>query len=119
MKGLGKIYRNQIFFTVACICASLFWKSAPLSLSILFGAVVSLSNLWMLERIYRQILLGPQNKGILFASVLGKYLLLIGILGISIVYFNLHLVGLLIGLSTLIGAILWTTVFNGIYSFRA
>ncbi|MBI3018866.1 MAG: ATP synthase subunit I [Deltaproteobacteria bacterium] len=90
----------------AFLIGSLYWTSWKLSLSILIGFLIIAANFWFLKRIISSAF---QRQGVKLklAAALGiKYLLLFVSVGLAIIYFDLHVVGLLVGISTLVISIM-------------
>ena len=111
---LLKIEKINFILGGMALLGSLYWTSPKLSFSILAGFLIVFINFWLLKTIIFKLLQEKSNK-LRLAVVLGiKYVLLLALIGISITYFNLHVGGLLIGISTLVIAIIWNTVLIGI-----
>lgn len=81
---------------------SLYWMSWRLSLSILIGFLIIATNFWFLKKIIFSAFQKQKSK-LRVAVALGvKYVLLFVSIGLSVIYFDLHMVGLLVGISTLV-----------------
>ena len=82
----------------ALLGGSLYWASWKLSLSILGGFLIMAINFLFLKKIIFSAFQKRGSKARL-AIVLGlKYVLLFVSVGFSIIYFDLHLIGLLVGI---------------------
>lgn len=92
------------------IIGSLYWMSWKLTLSILVGFLVVGANFWFLKKIilaaFHQGVRAQGSKLKLGVALAVKYLLLFVSVGLSIIYFDLHMIGLLIGISTLVISIM-------------
>ncbi|MBI4041599.1 MAG: ATP synthase subunit I [Deltaproteobacteria bacterium] len=75
-----------------------------IAISIGMGFFLSYVNFCLLKWAYGQMIHRSVPRGLLFLSFIGKYLFLILGLGASVLYFNLHLLGLLVGISSLLVA---------------
>ncbi len=88
------------------LLVSLYWMSWRLSLSILIGFLIAAANFWVLKKVilkaFQKQSSGQVGKLKLGMALVFKYLLLFVSVGLSIIYFNLHMGGLLIGMSTLV-----------------
>ena len=113
-KVLVGVEKANVFLASVAVLVSLYGRSFKLTFSIFLGFFIVAINFWFLKKIIFDLMDSKSNK-VRLAVMLGiKYVMLLGLLGISIVYFNLHLVGLLVGISTLVIAIIWNTVLLGI-----
>jgi hypothetical protein len=105
-KKLTWIDYINIALCAAFLLGSLYFKSFQLTFSIFLGSVIITSNYWLLKRLYFRLISGGVNPLFLGLSFFLKYMLLIALLALSVLYFNLHMMGLLIGISTLVVAVM-------------
>ncbi|MBI2646395.1 MAG: ATP synthase subunit I [Deltaproteobacteria bacterium] len=92
------------------LIGSLYWMSWKLTLSILTGFLVVGANFWFLKKIilaaFYQGVRAQGSKLKLGVALAVKYLLLFVSVGLSIIYFDLHMIVLLVGISTLVISIM-------------
>lgn len=104
IRDLIWIEKTNIILMLLAFAGS-FLYSLSVSISLFFGFLVMKIDFWVLKKmIYRLIQNSPARAviGILLGL---KYVALFTILGIVIVYFDLHPGGLLVGVSTLVVSI--------------
>ena len=106
--------RAHIIISAGILLGSLYFGHALLTGSILLGFLIVWVNFGLLKR----AVLGGAEKNIsktrLSVLLIGKHLVLMAILGAAILYFNLHPMGLLIGVSTLVMAIILFALKEGL-----
>lgn len=108
------IERSNIIVGVILLIGSLYWASWKLTLSILMGFLIVGANFWILKKVvlkaFHQSAQGgawTQGSGFkLGMALVVKYLLLFMSVGFAIIYFDLHIMGLLVGISTLVISIM-------------
>jgi hypothetical protein len=104
-------YSNWIFLAVLSLLGLIF-SSAAFAASIMVGGLVAIANFHWLRRILlRNLQPGDANQA--RRSTIARYLLRLGLLGITalllITLFHIKVVGLIIGLSVIIVSIVFTT----------
>lgn len=100
-------FMNIIALTL--ILASLFFNSFGLTLSIFLGFIFMKVNFWLLQRVLSPLLRSSGTEmrtGRYVMILITKYIGLIAVGALLLYYFDLHAVGLLIGMTTLVGAII-------------
>ena len=107
---LNWIERLNGVIGVAFLMGSVYWMSWKLTLSILIGFLVVGANFWFLKKIisaaFHQSARTQSSKLKLGIALAVKYLVLFVSVGLSIIYFDLHMIGLLVGISTLVISIM-------------
>lgn len=112
-KILTKIEKTNFFLTILLLPMSFILGSWKMMVSLFLGFLIAGSNYWVLKRSIMSLLQNTPNKSI-FLFILGaKYMVLLTFIGFLIIYFDLQMLGLLVGVSTLVLAILWNTVLHG------
>lgn len=101
----GKIQRiekgNIVVATILSILAFSF-VSMSMAISIAVGALIAALNFSLLRILMAGLLFGVGNKTFLALLLFLKFMILFGVLAVAIIYFDLHLLGILIGLSSLV-----------------
>ncbi len=105
-RDLNWIEKMNIWAGALFLGGSLYWKSWRLSLSILIGFLIVVVNFWFLKKIIFSAFQKQSSKFKLAITLGLKYVVLFVSVGFSIIYFDLHMVGLLIGISTLVISII-------------
>src|SRR3989338_849219 len=102
------IWIEKLNWTIgaAFLIGSIYWTSWKLSLSIFLGFLIIAVNFWALKKAIFSAFQKQGSKTGLAISMGFKYMVLFGSIGFSIIYFDLHVVGLLVGISTLVIAIM-------------
>jgi len=100
----------SLAWMILSVIASLTFKQPIVSLSIFIGFLFSVANYWILKRLLGNVFLGSKTSlGMtpikLISLLVIKYIAMFALLGLCVIYFNLHLLGLLIGVSSLVLAI--------------
>ncbi len=103
----GSLERNNLILVILGALVSVYWQDRTLTLSFLAGGILSVVNLRMLRLIVGN-LTGPEriSKVKLVMQVLIKYLGVLGALAFLLLVLHPQPVALLIGLSTVVAAIL-------------
>lgn len=107
-RRLISIHRAMNVGAIVVSAGSLYFGSFALTLSIFLGYLFIKINFWLLCLIVSSILRAdsPQcKKGRLLTALIAKYVGLVVGGGLLLYYFDLHAIGLLIGMMTLIIAI--------------
>lgn len=99
------IEKTTIILAAIFSIGSLYYTSFKLTLSIVLGFLIVQINFWLLRRIVFGLIRTQPKKAKLLIGLALKYILLFSMLGAAIFYFNLHVIGLLVGISTLVVAI--------------
>jgi hypothetical protein len=114
------IDRATALLLVGALLASLIFKQLSLTTSILLGGGLAWINFWLLRTVIMGLVLKTASKKRLIGLLMFKYLGVIIVLMGMLIYFNLHAGGLLIGVSTLVVAVLlhslrqlWNTDLHG------
>lgn len=113
-KYLMAVEKNHIWISILFIFGSLFFRQWKMTFSVFLGVVIIMSSFWCLKKFILNWTQKTFSTTKLFFGLLAKYLLLMGILGGTIIYFDLHMIGLLIGISTLFMAIVMATIREGL-----
>lgn len=104
-KDLDQTQTFQGGIALVLALGSLFFNQIYLTLSILLGFFLVWANFWLLRKLVAGLLHKNIGRTRLFLIFIVKYIGLMGLLGGSIIYFDLHLIGLLIGVSSLMVAV--------------
>lgn len=102
------IDRVMNLIVLVTMLASLFFDSYVLTLSIFLGFAFMKVNFWLLQMIISPLLRSSETeikKGRFVVVLMTKYIGLIGAVVLLLYYFDLQVIGLLIGMTTLVAAI--------------
>lgn len=105
---LTSIDRAMNVIALLTVLVSLFFNSFLLTLSIVLGFIFMKVNFWLLKIVASSLFRPSETeikKGRLMALLITKYLGLVLAGAVLLYYFDLHAVGLLIGMTTLVAAI--------------
>ncbi len=93
--------------------AGLIFGSARFAGGILAGGLIAIANCYWLYYILQRAMRLPAKKAVRFAQ--GRYYIRLGLIAvvvsILIVYWNIHIIGLLLGLSVLVMNIIALTIY--------
>ncbi len=94
---------EKINVVVAIVLSALgFYHSSWMATSIAIGAAIAAINFRLLRILVRGLLSGKGNKAILSGLLFLKFMILFGVLAVVVIVFNCHLLGILVGLSSLL-----------------
>lgn len=110
MKDERLVWMGRVMNLIVLIMmlASLFFGSFVLTFSIFLGFAFMKVNFWLLQMILSPLLRSSETgikKGRFVVVLMTKYIGLIGAGALLLYYFDLHLIGLLIGMTTLVTSI--------------
>lgn len=101
---LSGIERRGLVILAVFLVASGFFRSFWLSSSLAMGGVISMFNFWGLRTIIEKAL---NTRPRFLLALFIKFLLLLGVLFLLIVYANVHKVAFAVGLSVAFISITW------------
>lgn len=101
---LSGIERRGLVILALFLVASGLFRSVWLSGSLALGGVISMINFWGLRTIIEKAL---ENRPRFLIALFIKFLLLLGVLFLLIVYANVHKVAFVVGLSVAFISVTW------------
>jgi len=110
---LKRIEKLNIIIGILLVAVSfIIWQDSKLSLSLALGSVIGGANFWMLVKLVGKIFGDGPSKWRFGLAIVLKFLVLILVLWLVVNRFPVHMIAFLVGLSTIVLAVIISQLFS-------